>query len=91
MQHGVHFAEFAAREALVEVGLVEVVADLRAGQVPVLLAVGQVVHGDHIIDADGVQTMDKIAADHAGGACDDHFHLDGNPSCGGYGAAAGLP
>ena len=91
MQHGVHLAEFAAREALVELRLVEVVADLRAGQVPVLLAVGQVVHGDHIIDADGVQTMDKIAADHAGGACDDHFHLDGNPSCGGYGAAAGLP
>ena len=52
MQHGVDLAELAAREAGIELVLVEVVGDLRAQQVAELGAVAQVVDGDDVVDAD---------------------------------------
>ena len=76
MQHRVDPAELAAREAGVELVLVEVVAEARAEQVAVLLAVGQVVDGDHVVDADRVQAMNEVAADHAGRSGDDDLHAN---------------
>ena len=74
MQHGVDAAEFAAREAGVELALVEVVADLRIEQVAVLRAIGQIVDGDHVVDADGVEAVDEVAADESGRAGDNDPH-----------------
>jgi hypothetical protein len=74
VQHRIDLAEVAVCEALVELALVEVVAELRAQQVAVLRAVGQVVDGDHVVDALRVQPVDDVAADHAGRAGDNHLH-----------------
>jgi hypothetical protein len=76
VQHGVDPAEFAAGEALVEVAAVEVVRQLRAEQVAVLGPVGQVVDGDHVVDAHRVEPVNDVAADHAGRAGDDHLHAN---------------
>jgi hypothetical protein len=67
-------AELAARKAGVELAPVEVVAELRAQQVPVLRAIGQIIDRDHVVDADCVQAVDEVAADHAGGSGDNNLH-----------------
>ena len=74
MQHDIDMAELALREARVEVAAIEVVAELRAEQVAVLGPIGQVVDGDHVVDADGVQAMHEVAADHPGRTGHDDLH-----------------
>jgi hypothetical protein len=74
VQHRVDLAELAAPEPGIEVVLVEVVGNLRAEQVAVLRSVGQVVDGDHVVDADRVQPMHQVRANHAGRAGDDDSH-----------------
>ena len=76
MQHRIDMAEFGAREALVELALVEVVAQLRAEQVAVLGAVGHLVDRDHVVDADGIQPVHEVAADESRSAGDDDSHAN---------------
>jgi hypothetical protein len=44
---------------------------LQVGQVAELVALRQVVDGDDVVDAAGVEALDDVAADEAGGAGDD--------------------
>ena len=74
VQHRLDAAELAFREARVELGAVEVVAQPGAQQVAVLRAVGQVIDANHVVDADRIQPVHEVAADHAGRAGDDDFH-----------------
>jgi hypothetical protein len=76
VEHRVDAAELAAREPPVELAPIEVVAETGTEQVAVLRTVGQVVDGDHVVDADRVQSLHEVAADHAGRSGDDDSHLD---------------
>ena len=63
------------REAVVEFAPVEVVADPGAQEIAVFRALGEIIDGDHIIDADRIQSMHQVAAHHPGGA----GHHDSHP------------
>jgi hypothetical protein len=58
-------------KTVVELVGVDVVGDLQVGQVAELVALGQVVDRDDVVDAAGVEALDDVAADEAGGAGDD--------------------
>ncbi len=75
MEHRVDAAELGAREPPVELAAVEVVAEAGAQEVAVLRTVGQVVDRDHVVDAERVQSLHEVAADHAGRSGDDDSHL----------------
>src|SRR6185312_2151409 len=66
--------ELAPREAVVELTPVEVVTEARAEKIAVFRPVRQVIDGDDVIDALRIQSVDDLAADHAGSAGDDDSH-----------------
>src|SRR6185437_1531272 len=72
VEYRIDMRELAQREAIVELAPIEVIADLRTEEVTEFRAVGEVIDGDHLIDADGVQSMHQIAAYHPGGTRHDH-------------------
>ena len=61
-------AEVVLGEQVVEHVHVHVVGDLQVGQVAELVALGQVVDHDDVVDAAGVEALDDVGADEAGGA-----------------------
>jgi hypothetical protein len=72
VEHRFDLAEAAVGEAGIEVGGVDIVGDAQVGQVAELVALGQVVDRDDVLDAAGVQALDDVGANEAGRAGDDY-------------------
>ena len=70
MENGLNLAIAAVRKVLVKGARIHIIGNLQTGQVAELVALGQVIHGDHIIDSAGVQAPNDVAANKAGGAGD---------------------
>src|SRR5439155_4978345 len=68
--------EVARDEPRDEFFLVEIVGDLRVGEVREFVAILEIVDGDDVRLAAPVERMDQIGADEAGGAGDDDVHDD---------------
>ena len=80
VKHGVGAPEGRApADRAAELLAVDVIGELAAGQVPELVAVGQVIDSDDIFVAACVQGADEVAADEPGGA-GDHDRPHRNPS-----------
>jgi hypothetical protein len=70
VEHGLDLAEAALGEEGVELVGVDVVGDLQVRQVAELVALGQVVDRDDVVDAAGVEALDDVAADESGSSGD---------------------
>ncbi len=73
-KHGIDPAQLPQREAVIEFVAIEIVAQPGAEEVAEFRALGEVIDRDHIVDADRVESMHQIAADHAGGAGNHDSH-----------------
>ncbi|KAG1302952.1 hypothetical protein G6F63_016700 [Rhizopus arrhizus] len=73
MQHGAHRGQAAVGDPAAEIVLVHVLGYLAIDQVDELVAFGQIVHRDDVLDAAAVQPAHQIAANEAcGSGYDDH-------------------
>ena len=80
MEHSLNLSVAAVGKILIKSPSIHIVGDLQVGQVAELVAQGQVIDSDHIINAAGVQATDDVAANKAGGAGDnDAGHANNSP------------
>ena len=80
MENRFDLAERAFGKQFVERVGVDVVGDPQVGQVAEFVALRQVVDGDDVVDAPGVQALDDVAADEPGGTGHNDFHGANNSS-----------
>ena len=71
-------AQLTSDKTLVKLVLVEVIAELGAEQVAILRAIGEVIDGNDVVHANGIQSMHQVAANHTGSA--GHHDSHGNNS-----------
>ncbi len=69
-------AKCAFGKQVVEVIRIDVVRNLQVGQVLELVAFSQVIDGNDVVDAAGVQALDDVAADKTCSAGHNYFHED---------------
>ena len=80
VEHGVEPTQLAAREAVEELVLVEVVGDAARREVGNLSPSVEVVDGDDVVDAERVEPVHEVGADEAGGAGHDDFMAFPHPN-----------
>ena len=74
VKNNVDLAELAACEPSVELVAVKIVREPRAQQIAILRPLGQIIDGNDLIDADGIETLHEIAANKPGSAGHHHSH-----------------
>ena len=80
MEDGFHLAKVAAGVVVVKHVGVNVIGDLQVGDVAEFVALRQVVDRDDVGDATGVEALDDVAANKAGGAGNDDAGHSNNSS-----------
>src|SRR3990167_4920183 len=74
VEHRFDLAKSTFGKQLVKIINIDVVGNAQVSQVTEFVAVGQVINGNDVVNAAGVETFDQIAADKAGGTGNYDFH-----------------